>query len=177
MKDNKNWVMVGLGVVICIMAVAYAAFATTLTINGTATIDSSWCVQIVNEEITCQSTPAVGGAPGSVTATATRESNILATVNMTFTQPGDTATCTIKFENCGDLKAKLNKIDITGIETETPIKFEVTKPELNTPLVAKGSNHEVTIKGTYVDTITSQPSTLSQEVNVVAEYVQDMSTD
>ena len=36
MKDSKNLVIGMLCAVVCIMAVAYAAFSTTLTINGTA---------------------------------------------------------------------------------------------------------------------------------------------
>ncbi len=177
MKDSKNLVIGMLCAVICVMAVAYAAFSTTLTINGTATIDSSWCVQIKDEAVTCEKTPVSGGAAESVEATVTRESNILAKVTMKFTQPGDSASCTITFENCGNLDAKLNSITVTGDDKETPIKFEVTKPELNTKLPKTTGTQQVTIKGTYASTVESQPETLSQEVSVVAEYVQDMSTE
>ncbi len=175
MKDSKNLVIGMLCAVICVMAVAYAAFSTTLNINGTATIDSNWCVQIKEEELSCTPTPVDGGKPGSVTATATRDSGVLATVTMKFTQPGDKAVCTIHFENCGDLDAKLNSINVTGEDEEGPIKFTVAKPSVNDVLEASGDEqHTVTITGTYDSTTTSQPTSLSKTVKVVAEYVQNV---
>ena len=78
MKDSKNLVIGMLCAVICIMAVAYAAFSTTLTINGTASIESNWCVRI-KDAPTCTKTPVTGGAADSVTATL---ENIAARVDM-----------------------------------------------------------------------------------------------
>ncbi len=176
MKDSKNLVIGMLCAVVCVMAVAYAAFATTLTINGTASIESNWCVQIKNEQIACTSTPVTGGAPGSVTAEGTRDSNISASVTMTFSQPGDKASCTINFENCGDLKAKLSSIDVTGADAEGAIRFTVTKPSTGDKLEPKTGTHQVIIEGSYDSSIESQPEAeqKTKTVKVVAEYVQDM---
>ena len=89
MKDSKNWVIGGLCAVLCIMAVAYAAFATTLTINGTASIESNWCVRI-KDAPSCTKTSA-SGVDDDVTATAVKDGATSATVTMKFKQPGDTA--------------------------------------------------------------------------------------
>ena len=68
MKDKKK-VMIGiLSVLVCIMAVGYALLAQELTINGTATIDSTWDVKITG---IAQSGEAVGGATSKASPTFT----------------------------------------------------------------------------------------------------------
>ena len=50
MKKNKNIIIVLLLTVITTMAVGYSAFATQLTLNGTAEITGIWDVRIINIE-------------------------------------------------------------------------------------------------------------------------------
>ncbi len=177
MKDSKNLVIGMLCAVICIMAVAYAAFSTTLTINGTTSIESSWCVQIKDAAISCTSTPVSGGAKESVTASAVRTSATLATVTMKFSQPGDTATCTIVFENCGSLDAKLNKLTVTGNDESGPIRFTVTGlTEGSTKLEKTTGTANVVVTGTYDTSVTSQPEggTTTKTLSVKADFGQDL---
>lgn len=162
MKDSKNLVIGMLCAVVCVMAVAYAAFATTLTINGTSTIASEWCVRI--KEATCPTkAPVSGGATNSVTAEASVASNALdATITMGFTQPGDTATCQVVYENCGTVDVLLTHT-ITGADGTDAIDFVVTGATNNgtTELSAnagKNATHNITVQGTYKSTITEDPA-------------------
>ena len=50
MKNNKNIIIVTILFVILAMAVGYSAFATQLSINGTAEIVGEWNVKISNIE-------------------------------------------------------------------------------------------------------------------------------
>ena len=46
--NQKNIVIGVLCLVICIMAIGFAAFSTTLNINGTSSIESNWSVVFTN---------------------------------------------------------------------------------------------------------------------------------
>ena len=48
MKDKKKVLIGILSVLVCVMAVGYALLAQELTINGRASIDSTWKVEITN---------------------------------------------------------------------------------------------------------------------------------
>ena len=62
-SKQKNLLIGGLLAIVLIMAVGYAAFATQLNINGTANIDSSWCVGFKNTNTsTYVATPGKEGA-------------------------------------------------------------------------------------------------------------------
>ncbi|MBQ9011280.1 MAG: hypothetical protein IJ093_01365, partial [Bacilli bacterium] len=43
-KKQKNLIIASLIVVVLVMSVAFAVFTTNLTINGTSSINSNWCV-------------------------------------------------------------------------------------------------------------------------------------
>ena len=157
MKDSKNLVIGMLCAVICVMAVAYAAFSTTLKVNGTASIDSSWKVAI--DSVDCPTkTPVTGGAADSVTATATKNSDSLATIAMKFTQPGDSAVCTVTYKNSGNLDAVLTHT-ITGAAGTKAIKFTITgATDKGTTDLLKGKSHTVTVKGEYLTSVTGEPA-------------------
>ena len=48
MKDKKKLLIGILSALVCVMAVGYALLAQELTINGSASIDSLWKVEITN---------------------------------------------------------------------------------------------------------------------------------
>ncbi len=106
MKDSKNLIIGMLCAVVCVMAVAYAAFQTTLTINGTATISSTWNVAIT--AIDCNATAVEGGQAAAVTKSFTATT---AQFDFTFNQPGDTGHCDVTISNTGSLDAKVKSID------------------------------------------------------------------
>ena len=93
MKDKKKVLIGILSVLVCVMAVGYALLAQELTINGRASIDSTWKVEITN--ITQKE--LVGGVTEknkSYTATT-------ANFDIGFTQPGDYVIYDIEVTNKG----------------------------------------------------------------------------
>ena len=189
MKDSKNLVIGMLCAVVCIMAVAYAAFSTTLTVTTTTTVDSNWCVKIT--EASCPTKqPVAGGAADSVTATAVPATDSLsATITMGFTQPGDTATCTVTYENCGTLNALVSHVvsKVVG-DVATPIepneggaiiyenaadsiRFTVNGAGSDTTLNAAtqttgAGTHTITIIGEYIDVEAGQGTASSNSAAI-----------
>lgn len=111
MKDSKNIVIGLLCTVLCVMAVAYAAFSTSLEINGTATISSTWNVAI--SDIQCETKVGTTGGVAITKPTVTGVGTTEATIGVSFNQPGDSMTCTVYIANNGTLEAKLASITTT----------------------------------------------------------------
>ena len=64
MEKNKNILIGGLLAIVLIMAVGYAAFATQLTVNGTAEITSKWDVHFKEDNTAMTATTTgVGDKP------------------------------------------------------------------------------------------------------------------
>jgi len=190
MKDSKNLVIGILCAVVCVMAVAYAAFATTLNVEGTATIASNWDVRITN--ISCNSKPVAGGE--TVAEAVTKSfGDTSATFNMKFFQPGDTASCTVTISNTGTLDAKINtietiitdandntnKTDDTLTLTSDAIRYNLTGIAEGDILLA-GKTHTYTIGAEFFDIANGQtPSAdqLSKTVTIDINYVQNLTTN
>ena len=146
MKDKKNILIGALVFVIAMMAVGYAAFATTLNINGTATIAGEWDVEITD-------------------ITATFDANLMA--------PGDTATYTITVQNKGSIDAKLNTITLTPqADGSDAIIYTVkSQPSANDVLKA-GDSTTVVIEAKYDEAVNSVPEVKTKTFTGVLEYVQ-----
>ena len=43
-RQKKNMLLGGLLAIVVLMGIAYAAFATSLNITGTASVTSNWCI-------------------------------------------------------------------------------------------------------------------------------------
>lgn len=181
MKDSKNLVIGLLCAVVCVMAVAYAAFQTTLTINGTATITSEWNVAIT--DIQCEATAVEGGDAVAVTKSF---SGTTAQFDFTFKQPGDSGTCVVTVTNNGDLKAKVKSLttvatDATGKTeavtlTSDVIKYTVSGITEGTKLAAKGTN-TYTINAEFDSNAGETEITEAQKsktLTVTIDYEQDL---
>ena len=114
---TKKMIIITMCTLICIMAIGYAAFATQLTINGTASIESTWKILFTKiEEVSKTSGVTITNPP---TASGTT-----ATFNVDLTSPGDKIVYKITVANQGSLDAVIDKI--TESETGSDaIKFEV----------------------------------------------------
>lgn len=113
MKDSKNIVIGLLCTVLCVMAVAYAAFSTSLSIEGTASVSSTWGVAI--ETISCTPTAGTTGATAP-TYEIGGEGSTAMTLGVSLNQPGDKVACTVRIKNTGTLEAKLSSIEVTNGE-------------------------------------------------------------
>ena len=122
-SKHKNALIGALLAVVFVMAVGYAAFAQLLTINGTATIESSWDVHFDTNQTTqtavachtgvgtssdtCGSNASGNVDPyGAIAYDNTASSPTVANLTANLKQPGDTVTFTLKPTNYGSLSAK-----------------------------------------------------------------------
>lgn len=163
MKNSKKFFILILVVAIIAMSAGYAALSQTLTINGTAKIDSSWDIKFTN----ITDGTAVGGATN---VSAPEYTGTTATFDVSLTSPGDSMTYEITVTNAGTLDAVLDSIDITSSENDAII-YEVTGVQQGTELAASTTN-TVTVKVTYNPAVETQPTVLNKTLKVTLEYVQ-----
>lgn len=168
MKDKKNILIGGLLFAIVIMAVGYAAFATQLDINGTATISGEWDVEITNIESAFTGTATDLAAPEYTATTATFSAKLLA--------PGDAATYTVTVTNKGSIDAELNNIKFTPQTTEdggsAAILYTVkSQPQANDILKA-GETATVVIEAKYDPSVETVPEVKTRTITGVLNYVQ-----
>lgn len=176
MKDSKNLVIGMLCAVICIMAVAYAAFSTQLSISGTASIESNWGVSI--QSVECRTTPANAGAPtqdsqGNKLAATGSGSGTTGSFTISLLTPGDSATCTVTIKNTGDLNAKVGTLEVTGTDGTEALTVSVNGISEGTTL-AGGATMQYTITATYKDVTTQPTGGLTKDIKVISTFVQDM---
>ena len=173
MKDSKNLVIGLLCAVVCVMAVAYAAFSTNLEINATTNINSNWNVAITS--VSCTTSAVAGGQSGQTAALDGDIAGTSAKFKMGLVQPGDSATCTVTVTNSGNINAKLNKITVTE-SGDAPITFTVvpTSAELSgrATLASGGNTETITVTGVYNTSVTTQPAVLSKTVGIALTYDQ-----
>ena len=164
-SKHKNALIGALLAVVFVMAVGYAAFAQTLTINGTATIDSTWDVHfdgsktegagIVDAEAGLEGATAPDGGTISYS-----DSYHKADLSATLHQPGDRVTYTLTILNTGSIDAALHKPVLT-VDGATAGTGTLTQ--------SKG-NIQFTVQGLAEGT--SLPNTDgSTTVQVIAQYI------
>lgn len=173
-----------LGIVL-IMAVAYAAFATTLTINGTAEITTKWDVHIksITPSATATSTivnnETVYTSAGSIKHIV--KDNYTAEFEAVLLSPSESVTYTVVVENSGTIDAKLAPNGITFSDTTMgqsnptdAILFSYSGIAAGDSLAKNGGTDTFTVTATYNPAITSQPdsSQLEKEVTMTLNYIQ-----
>ena len=127
-SKHKNALIVALLAVVLVMAVGYAAFAQSLTINSTATIEEStdgkqnWKVAFVkNTDDVEETAGATGSTPDG--GEITFNNDYLATISAQLDAPGDSIVYTFTVQNMGTIKASLTapQISLTsgGVDSES----------------------------------------------------------
>ena len=162
-KNNKSILIGGLLAVVVLMAVGYAAFSSNLKISGTSNISTSWNISIT--DITTSN--KVGSA--SVSGTPSYD-GLTASFNTNLVLPGDSITYNIKVENKGNLNAKLNKIALKK-DNNSAILFE-TSGIKEGDVLKQGAYTTLSIKVTYSNSVTSQPTNLDASLTVTLDFVQ-----
>ncbi len=172
-KNNNNIIIGALIAVIAVMGIAFAAFSANLTINGTATIASTWNVTFTKG--TCTATSKDSAAPSSGTVAV---SGTTATITANMSSPGDVLTCTIIAKNEGTLAAKRsNFVMSSALASATNYKVDLSPTGEGTTLKAKagtveGGQETLTVKITY-NNVTAKPSA-AETFKATATYVQDL---
>ncbi len=104
MKDTKTVVIVGILIAVIAMSVAYAAFASNLSVTGTAKIDTNWDVEITS---IVAKNPTGQARDNGASTTKLNAGGLSAIFDCTLTQPGDSITYTVTVENKGNINATL----------------------------------------------------------------------
>ena len=162
-STHRNYIIIGLCIVLIIMAVGYAAFSSQLQINGTSNITSNWDVKITD----IQSKDIVGGAGNSSDPTHT---DVAATFNATLQSPGDSITYDVIVSNQGTIDAKLDKITLSD-SSNPAIKFETSGIKEGDLLLAS-QTATMKVKVSYDSNVTSQPENLNASLTVTLDYSQ-----
>ena len=168
MENKKKIIMVVLSVIVCVMAVGYAVLSQQLNINGTASIDSTWKVEITN----ITEKDIVGDASSKETPSYT---STTANFSVGLIQPGDSITYDVEVSNLGTLKAKVDSISVVTGDNDAIIY--TTDGIAEGDKLAVGAKDILTVKVQYNPEVTSQPSLTNKDITVVINYVQDLSSD
>lgn len=166
-KVNRNYIIIGLCMILVVMGVGYAAFSTSLKINGTANIDSNFSVKITDIKSTVQS----GSASDAETPTHT---DTMATFKTNLVLPRDAMKYDITVENQGNIDAVLESIDVnTG--NNSAIKF-VTSGINQGDKLQMSQSDVLTVIVSYNNSVTSQPENTESTITVTLNYKQDDGT-
>jgi len=161
---KKNLIIIVMCVAICIMAVGYAAFNTTLTITGTSNITSEWNVVFTSitqvsktSGVTIESNPVVNGTS--------------ATFDVGLALPGDKIVYEITIENKGTINAIIE--NIVASATDSPaIIFSMEGVNIGDKIPNKTSK-TLTVTIEYDKNVTSQPEKTNKVLTVDMTVVQD----
>lgn len=171
--EKKNLVMVCLCAAIAIMAVAYAAFSTTLTVDGTINATGTFNVDYVTIG-TGDCTVVKKAGQDTPSGTLTRTGNLAGTIDVRLYTPGDEVQCTIKIKNGGTLSAKLDGTHTisNGLSgTSTPIAVTATS---NETVLNANDEDTLTVNVKYSHTGKDQPTTTSASIKITSKYVQNI---
>ena len=161
---KKNIIISFLVAIVCIMAIAYAAFSQTLNINGTATIDSNWNIKIT--EVTTKN--VIGDASKAFEPVV---SDTAVTFKTNLVSPGDSMTYEVTISNEGTVDAKVESIEMT--DSKNPAIIFQTSGINENDLLEAGQTQTYNVIVSYSDSVTSQPKELTGTLTVKLNYVQN----
>lgn len=170
---TKNALIGGLLAIVFVMAVGYAAFAQQLTINGTASVTSTWQVELT--DIKATSTNATGTDVPSADSGADGGTALINSSTAQFKadlkSPGDSVTYTVTVENKGNIDAQVKSIEFTEGDDGAPISYTYTGINQGDQLTASATT-TFTVTVTYDNTVESQPKTLNNTLTMHVNYEQ-----
>ena len=166
MENNKKIIITVLSVLVVAMAVGYALLAQELTINGTASIDSTWKVEITNITSKDVVGDAVNKTDPSYTATT-------ANFSVGLTQPGDSITYDITVTNKGTLDAVVESITVNKGDNPA-ITYTTSGLKRGDKIAKNNGTNTLTVKVDYDSSVTSQPASTTNDITVTINYQQDL---
>ena len=162
MRKNR-FVLIVLLVVISVMAVAYAIFATDLKLNGEAEIVGEWNIKITGIDVQDLSE---GCNPGDPTFTDTT-----ASFSAELQKPSDKITYVITIENLGTIDAVLNNVTFTPDDkNDSPAIIYTTVNPSDTLNAGEKTTCIITVM--YDENYEEVPSIKSKDITGIIEYVQ-----
>lgn len=127
-------IVIALIVAIVSLGVAFAAFSTTLNINGTATVQATtWDIYFTGDGTDYTKPSSTGNLPAANIAPSGTATNDTATINATtftwaanFKSPGDKIVYTIYVKNAGDYNAQVSNVVLPAISCTNDTKSACT---------------------------------------------------
>lgn len=143
MKKRKNMVIVCLLLAVLCLSIAYAAFATTLTINGNANISSDeWNVEITDIHVKTKTGNADGGTPTHTKTTATFDAKLIT--------PGDSVTYEVTITNKGSITANFSSQSwVEEVGKNAPITYTLPNDSVFTTPLAQNQTVTFEVVATY----------------------------
>ncbi len=173
-KDRKTKVLAVIAIIVAVISltIGFAAFSTSLSIEGTGDVKaSSWKVRFEN----LQTVQTVGTAVETTAPTINTNDTTISNFDVSFTTPGDSVSYTFDIANKGTFDAEITSINIptptcqgTGETAEEDaanvcrnLEYKLTYTDGGTTLAQtdtlnKGEKKNVTLTLTYKDTITEE---------------------
>lgn len=167
MKRRKNMVIVCLLLAVLCLSIAYAAFATKLTINGDAKISSDeWDVEITKIEAKSTTGNADGGTPTFTKTTATFDAKLIT--------PGDSVTYEVTITNKGTTTANFSSQSwVEEVGKDAPITYTTPNDSVfNTPL-AQNDTVTFTVVATYDANADGTKTDTSKSITGTINYTQN----
>ena len=163
MKRSKNIIIIVLLFVIVTMAVGYSAFATQLTINGTAEIIGEWNLRIISIKAQDVSENCDAGNPQFTDTSVTFDAKLV--------KPGDYITYLITIENAGNIDATLKGMTFTPEENGSPVIIYKCREPI--PIIRAGEQAAILVNVTYDENATEVPEIKTRTVTGTIEYQQN----
>ena len=188
-RNQRTILIVSLLVIIFIMVVGFAAFATNLTINGTANISTSWNVQITNIRGVNDKLVTNNGAY-EVTEPTITDNNLTANFHTGLISPGDKRIYEVEVTNLGSVDAEVTSVfnkpindaiifTYDGVSETSVLQNDGTYDTTNLSkvepfeLLANTNNKKyLYITVTYNPNVTGQPSSLEASITLTLTAVQ-----
>ena len=165
-KKKKKYIIFFLVGIFSVIAIAFAAFSTTLNITGTASIDSNWKIKINNVVTEVVKGKAKNESTPIVTDTSVTFKTLLYI-------PSDSIKYKVTVVNEGSIDAKLDSIEMTDSKNPA-INFDLTNINENSVLKA-GDSTDFNVIVTYNEDVETQPTeeNLTASLTVKLNYVQN----
>ena len=195
---NRNYIIIGLCLVLVLMAVGFAAFAQQLQINGTSNITSSWDIRITNIRAVNLGSVTNNGAY-DITEPSIGSGNLSASFQTGLKSPGDTRMYEIEVTNSGSLDAEVTTVFTNSLSEAVHFSYDGVGPlggsgtdvltnagvyntanvSSSEPFSLPATTNNVryiymTVK--YRDSVESQPSNLTASINLKLNAVQSSGT-
>lgn len=187
---KRNYIIIGLCLVLALMAVGFAAFSQSLQINGTSSITSNWCIgfdkTITNNIISKVGVTGASMPRGSIEYSQEQcgaKSQMTANISATLNQPGDTLEYTLTIINEGSLDAKIDSIIVDGnsVTRDTVIQkgnviFNIGRPEESSISAGQSTTMKVTVAFQNSSDITNTYDGEEQSITAKINASQDGGT-
>ena len=166
MLSRNNKILVGCLALLLVMSVGYALFSDTITINGSATAQGEFDMEIVSASITDEV-----GSKGA-TAVISEDGNALSINIPNLEYPGAYVDVTYKLKNTGTINALYKTYTINGYYWTEETKI-LKEAKVNKVYYAPNEEGEETLRIYWDESMNEGDESLNMELKLSFEQVSD----